>query len=64
MVMLRLWINSCGNRATGNELEKVLRHCGREDVVNKCITNLHTIQDDHEIDRAKIELRKIDDHVS
>lgn len=64
MVMLRLWINSAGNRATGNELEKVLRHCGREDIVKKCISTMEVIKDDAEIDRAKIELRKIDDNVS
>ena len=63
MVMLRLWINSAGNRATGNELEKVLRHCGREDVVRKCITNLDVIEDKEEIDKAKVTLMKIDDKV-
>ena len=61
MVMLRLWINSAGNRATGNELEKVLRDCGREDIVNKCITNLEVVEDDAEVALARSQLLKMED---
>ena len=36
MVMLRFWLNTQGNKATGNGLERALRKCDREDIVNKC----------------------------
>lgn len=61
MVMLRLWINSAGNRATGNELEKVLHKCNREDIVRKCITQMEVINDQEEIDRAKMHILKMED---
>jgi len=55
MVMLRLWINSSGSRATGNELERVLRANGRDDIVRKCIvdSDLAPIQDRDEIEVAR-----------
>ena len=37
MVMLRFWLNTQGNKATGNALERALRKCDREDIINKCI---------------------------
>ena len=61
MVMLRLWINSAGNRATGNELEKVLRDCDREDIVQKCISNLEVIEDEAEVALAKSQFMKMED---
>lgn len=62
MVMLRLWLNSQGNKATGNELEKVLRANGREDIVAKCIgNNLEVIQDREELELAKSQVRPMED---
>ena len=48
MVMLRLWLNDQGNMATGNALEKALRKCDREDIVNKCIVNVELVTDETE----------------
>ena len=56
MVMLRLWLNTEGNRATGNALEKALRNCDRVDIVNKCIFNVELVTDEHEQSAAKAAL--------
>lgn len=48
MVMLRFWLNTQGNKATGNSLERALRKCDREDVVNKCIFNVELVTDETE----------------
>jgi ankyrin len=56
MVMLRLWLNTEGNRATGNALEKALRKCDREDIVNKCIFNIEMVTDEMEKSFAQTHL--------
>jgi ankyrin len=48
MVMLRFWLNTQGNKATGNGLERALRKCDREDIVNKCILNVELVTDESE----------------
>ena len=48
MVMLRFWLNTQGNKATGNSLERALRKCGREDIINKCIFNVELVTDESE----------------
>ena len=54
--MLRFWLNMEGNRATGNALERALRKCDREDVVNKCIFNVELVTDEIEQSAAKAAL--------
>ncbi|XP_063217305.1 ankyrin-3 isoform X10 [Bacillus rossius redtenbacheri] len=56
MVMLRLWLQSFGNKATGNNLEKGLRKIGRDDIVNECIFNVELVTDDMERAVAKVHL--------
>lgn len=56
MVMLRLWLNTEGNKATGNALEKALKQCDREDIVNKCMFNVEQVTDNFEKRRAENEL--------
>lgn len=56
MVMLRLWMQSKGNQATGNNLEKALRNINREDIVNQCIYNVELVTDDVERAVAKVHL--------
>merc|ERR1719219_2933897 len=56
MVMLRLWLNTEGNQATGNALEKALRKCDREDIVNKCIFNIEMVTDEMEKSFAQTHL--------
>jgi hypothetical protein len=56
MVMLRFWLNLEGNRATGNALERALRKCDREDVVNKCMFNVELVTDEMEQSAAKAAL--------
>ena len=51
--MLRFWLNLEGNRATGNALERALRKCDREDVVNKCMFNVELVTDEKEQSAAK-----------
>merc|ERR1712223_718538 len=48
MVMLRFWLNTQGNKATGNSLERALRKCDREDIINKCIFNVELVTDESE----------------
>ena len=52
MVMLRLWLNTEGNKATGNALEKALKNCDREDIVDKCMFNVKMVTDDCEQEEA------------
>ena len=63
MVMLRFWLNTQGNKATGNGLERALRKCDREDIVNKCIFNVELVTDESEkhvaeeaLDMVRIEI--------
>ena len=56
MVMLRLWLSTEGNKASGNVLEKALRRIDREDIVNKCIINVEVVNDDMERAAAKAAL--------
>merc|ERR1719192_732858 len=52
MVMLRLWLNTEGNKATGNALEKALKKCDREDIVDKCMFNVEQVTEDNEQEEA------------
>lgn len=52
MVMLRLWLNTEGNKATGNALEIALKNCDREDIVDKCMFNVKMVTDDSEQEEA------------
>ncbi|XP_027848625.2 ankyrin-3-like isoform X2 [Aphis gossypii] len=56
MVMLRLWLQTFGQQATGNSLEKALRTINREDIVNLCIHNIEIVTDDMEKAVAKVQL--------
>ena len=57
--MLRLWLSTQGNKATGNALEKALRRIGREDIVNKCIFNVELVIDEMEQSAAKAALEDL-----
>jgi len=57
MVMLRLWLNTDGNKATGNALEKALKNCDREDIVDKCMFNVKMVTDNDEAALAQNELQ-------
>jgi ankyrin len=59
MVMLRFWLNTQGNKATGNALEKALRRCERDDIVNKCIFNVELVTDESEQSAAKAALESV-----
>ena len=56
MVMLRLWLNTEGNRATGNALGKALKQCDREDIVDNCMFNVKMVTDNDEAEIAQNEL--------
>lgn len=56
MVMLRLWLQTFGQQATGNSLEKALRAIDREDIVNECIHNIEIVTDDIEKAVANVQL--------
>lgn len=56
MVMLRLWLQTFGQQATGNLLEKALRAINREDIVNHCIHNIEIVTDDIEKAVANVQL--------
>lgn len=56
MVMLRIWLNTQGNKATGNALEKALRRIYREGIVNKCIFNVELVTDEMEQSAAQAAL--------
>jgi ankyrin len=59
IVMLRLWLSTQGNQATGNSLEKALRRIGREDIVNKCMFNVELVTDETEQSVAKTALEDV-----
>jgi len=59
IVMLRLWLSTHGNQATGNALEKALRRIGREDIVNKCMFNVELVTDEMEQSVAKTALEDV-----
>ena len=59
MVMLRFWLNTQGNKATGNALERALRKCDREDIINKCIFNVELVTDESEKHVAKEALETV-----
>lgn len=56
LVVLHLWIQKYGDRATGNELEKALRSIGHEDIVQKCMYNIEEVTDAVEKVVAKVYL--------
>lgn len=56
MVMLKLWLQTFGQQATGNSLEKALKAIDREDIVNQCIHNIEIVTDDMEKAVAKVQL--------
>ncbi|XP_042242868.1 ankyrin-2-like isoform X31 [Homarus americanus] len=56
IVMLRLWMQTSGNKANGNTLEKGLRKISRDDIVNQCIFNVELVTDDIERAMAKAHL--------
>jgi len=37
ILMLHLWVEKLGIRATGSELERALKKIGRDDVIDHCI---------------------------
>merc|ERR1712228_239468 len=42
-----------GNKATGNALEKALKKCDRQDIVNKCMFNIEMVTDNEEQEVAQ-----------
>ncbi|XP_037084032.1 ankyrin-3-like isoform X2 [Pollicipes pollicipes] len=55
-VMLRLWMNSAGNQATGNTLARGLQAIQRDDIVTACITDSVMVTDAMEAAMAKARL--------
>ncbi|CAH0546187.1 unnamed protein product [Brassicogethes aeneus] len=55
-VMLKLWLKTKEDKATGNQLELALNKIGRPDIVKKCICNVELVTDDMEKAMAKIHL--------
>ncbi|BES94389.1 ankyrin 3, node of Ranvier (ankyrin G) [Nesidiocoris tenuis] len=53
---LKLWQTNQGAQATGNKLEKGLRDIGREDVIKKCVRDMHVVTDDVEKAYASVTL--------
>ena len=45
LVMLHLWVQSRGRRATGNDLETALNIIGRADVIRRCMYNVKEVTD-------------------
>ncbi|XP_054717551.1 ankyrin-2-like [Uloborus diversus] len=56
LMMLRLWLQKSGPKATGNELEKALRRINREDIIKNCMFNVELVTDDVEKAVAKVHL--------
>lgn len=56
LTMLRIWIQRMGPAATGNALEKALQNIGREDIVQKCMSNTEVVTDEVERALAKVHL--------
>ena len=46
-------MNTEGNKATGNALEKALKQCDRQDIVNKCMFNIEMVTDNAEQEVAQ-----------
>ncbi len=59
MVMLRFWLNTQGNRATGNTLEKALQRIERDDIVEQCIFNVEPVVDEEEQAEAMAVLKQV-----
>uniref|UniRef100_A0A0A9Y3T9 Ankyrin-2 n=2 Tax=Lygus hesperus TaxID=30085 RepID=A0A0A9Y3T9_LYGHE len=53
---IKLWQTNQGPQATGNKLEKALRDIGREDVIKKCVRDVHVVTDDLEKAYASVTL--------
>lgn len=53
LVILRLWIQKFGERATGNALEKALKSMGHEDIVRKC---MYDIEATDAVEKARVYL--------
>ncbi|KAL1117549.1 hypothetical protein AAG570_003864, partial [Ranatra chinensis] len=53
---LKLWRKNFGNSATGNRLEKALRDIGREDLIEKCMSDMEIVTDDLERRAASVTL--------
>ncbi|CAB4060411.1 ANK [Lepeophtheirus salmonis] len=62
MVMLRLWLNLNENRASGNELERGLHVCGREDIIKACMFNVEMVTDNNEKTIAQMALNQVQDN--
>ena len=45
LVMLHLWVQKSGNRASGNDLQRALQRICRDDVVQKCMYNIVPVTD-------------------
>ncbi|XP_023322574.1 uncharacterized protein LOC111696970 isoform X12 [Eurytemora carolleeae] len=56
MVMLRLWLNTAGHKATGNALKSALASCGRQDIIDECTISLSEVTDQDEMNIAEHEL--------
>jgi len=54
--MLHLWVQKCGERATGNNLERALKQIGREDVISRCMHNIKEVTDIEEKAAARVYL--------
>ncbi|CAF4205658.1 unnamed protein product, partial [Rotaria sp. Silwood2] len=54
--MLRYWLKSRGNEATGNCLQQALRKIGKENIVHNCVFNIEWVTDAAEKELAKARL--------
>jgi ankyrin len=55
LVMLHLWMQKNGDKATGNNLERGLRKIGREDVIKNCMYNVEGVTDEDEREAAMMQ---------
>ncbi|XP_017853571.1 ankyrin-3 isoform X2 [Drosophila busckii] len=62
LVMLRLWLNQEGVRATGNAMAQALNRIGRNDIVDMCIFNLQPVTDkvEHGMATARIQQQNVE----
>ncbi len=58
-ILFRLWLNTAGNRATGNILKDALTACGRQDIIDSCALELAEVTDKEELSRAENQLGKV-----
>ena len=56
LVMLHLWVQNSGPRATGNNLERALKQIGRDDVIARCMHNIKEVTDVEEKAAARVYL--------